>query len=191
MGSPRWIRFAYLITVIAIGVLTIGWSVRALWISPPDHEWLLLTALTLFTGSFTVKLPSLQPKISVSDTFVFTSALLFGSAAGVMTVVTDALVISLWMKRQQRSLVRLLFNATAPATAIWVGSEIFFWLAGVTAGQIDRSHVGQMIAPAFSFALVYFVINTGLVAGALSTETGESALDIWRHHGRSHCNRRH
>jgi putative nucleotidyltransferase with HDIG domain len=182
VGSPRWVRFAYLTTVIAIGVLTIGWSIRELWISPPDREWLLLTALTLFTGSFTVKLPSLQAKISVSDTFVFTSALLFGSAAGVITVVTDALVISLWMKREQRSLVRLLFNATAPATAIWVGSETFFWLAGVTAGQIDRSHVGQMIAPAFSFALVYFVINTGLVAGALSTETRESALDIWRQH---------
>lgn len=178
----RHIRFAYLSAVVSLGVLTIGWSLRELSETPPEREWFLLTALTLFTGSFTVKLPSLQAKISVSDTFVFTSALLFGSAAGVITVVTDALVISLWMKREQRSLLRVLFNATAPATAIWVASETFFALAGVTPGEIDRSHVGQMIAPAFSFALVYFVINTGLVAGALATETQESALDIWLQH---------
>lgn len=178
----RQIRFAYLATVVAIGLVTIGWSIIQLLAAPPEHEWLLLTALTLFTGSFTVKLPSLQAKISVSDTFVFTSALLFGSAAGVVTVVTDALVISLWMKREQRSFVRVLFNATAPATALWVASETFFSLSGVTPGQIDRSHVGQMVAPAFVFALVYFVINTGLVAGAIATETRESALEIWRQH---------
>lgn len=181
MNTPSaiQIRFVYLAAVVGLGVVTIGWSLRALWLHPPEREWFLLTALTLFTGSFTVKLPSLQAKISVSDTFVFTSALLFGSAAGVITVVTDALVISLWMRPEQRSLVRVLFNATAPATAIWVASETFFLLAGVTAGEIDRSHVGQMIAPAFSFALIYFLINTGLVAGALATETHESALVIW------------
>jgi putative nucleotidyltransferase with HDIG domain len=178
-SAARHIRFAYIATVVGVGVVTVGWSLRQLSADPPGAEWFILAALTLFTGSFTVKLPSLQAKISVSDTFVFTSALLFGPAAGAITVVLDALVISLWMKRQQRSAVRVLFNITAPAIAIWVASESFFFLAGVSPGQIDRTDVGQMIIPAFSFAFFYFVINTGLVAGALATETKESALAIW------------
>lgn len=178
-STARHIRFAYIATVVGVGVVTVGWSLRQLSADPPGAEWFILAALTLFTGSFTVKLPSLQAKISVSDTFVFTSALLFGPAAGAITVVLDALVISLWMKRQQRSAVRVLFNVTAPAIAIWVASQSFFLLAGVSPGQIGRADVGHMIVPAFSFAFFYFVINTGLVAGALATETKESALMIW------------
>lgn len=181
-SAARHIRTFYLAIVIGVGLVTVGWSLAHLSANPPNGEWFILAALTLFTGSFTVKLPSLQAKISVSDTFVFTAALLFGPAAGVITVVLDALVISLWMKRDQRSAVRVLFNATAPATAIWIASETFFRLAGVTPGEINRADVGQLIIPAFSFAFAYFVINTGFVAGALATEVNESAVGIWLKH---------
>lgn len=182
-SSPdRHVRLLYIGSVIGAGVLTIGWSTWSLAIDPPGIQWVILSALTLFTGSLTVKAPALQARISVSDTFVFTSALLFGPAAGTITVVLDALVISLGMKREQRSVVRVSFNATAPAIALWVASETFFELAHVEPGQIDRGDVGRMILPAFAFALVYFLINTGLVAGALATERKESALAIWRAH---------
>jgi putative nucleotidyltransferase with HDIG domain len=152
------------------------WQLSA---NPPGWEWFLLAALTLLTGFFTVKLPSLPAKISVSETFVFTAALLFGPAAGTITVVLDALVISLWMHPAHRSVMRVVFNATAPAIAIRVSSEVFFILAQINPGEIDRNDVGALIAPAFAFALLYFVINTGLVAGALATERDESAFAIW------------
>jgi putative nucleotidyltransferase with HDIG domain len=158
--------------------MTVAWSLWQLSASPPAVEWFFLAALTLFTGSFTIKLPFIPAKISVSDTFVFTSALLFGPAAGTVTVVLDALVASLMMDRVQRTPVRVIFNATAPAIAIWIASETFFFLAGVQPGQIDRDDVGRMIAPVFTFALVYFLINAGLVAGAVATERNESALRI-------------
>jgi putative nucleotidyltransferase with HDIG domain len=146
--------------------------------SPPGRGWFWLAALTLFTGSFTVKLPFIPAKISVSDTFVFTSTLLFGQAAGTITVVLDALVASLFMDRAQRTPVRVIFNATAPAIAIRVASETFFFLASVPPGHIDRSALGRMIAPVLAFALVYFLINAALVAGAVATERGESAFRI-------------
>ncbi len=149
---------------------------------PPGFEWFVLAALTLLTGSFTVKLPSLPAKISVSETFVFTSVLLFGPAAGTITVVLDALVISLWMHPTHRTPTRVAFNATAPAIAIRFASEAFFYLCNVEPGQIHRDDVGTLIAPAFAFALLYFVINTGLVAGALASERDDSPFAIWYAH---------
>lgn len=76
-------------------------------------------------------------------------------------------------------MLRVLFNATAPAIAIRVASETFFILAGVDPGTIGRENVSQVIAPAFAFALLYFAINTGLVAGALAVDRGESPIKIW------------
>ena len=78
-------------------------SLWRLYSNPPAIEWLVLAVLTLLTGSFTVKLPSLPAKLSVSEAFVFASALLFGPSAGTVTVVLDALVISFWMKSVRTS----------------------------------------------------------------------------------------
>ena len=117
-----------------------------------------------------LSVPSLPAKISVSETFVFTSVLLFGPAAGTITVVLDTLIISFWMKRASRSTIRVLFNATAPAVAIRAASETFFVLAGIDPGTIGRENISQVIAPTFAFALLYFAINTGLVAGALAVD---------------------
>ena len=172
------IRKNYVAAVIVCGLGVVLDSVWQFSSNPPSLEYFFLATLTLLTGSFTVKLPSLPAKLSVSETFVFTSVLLFGPAAGTMTVVIDALVISLWMRRQPP--VRLLFNFTAPAIAIRVASETFFYLSQATPGQIHRNDVGHLIVPVFAFAFLYFAINTALVAVALATERKQSPIAIWR-----------
>jgi putative nucleotidyltransferase with HDIG domain len=175
----RRIQYAYVGAVTGAGIIVVADSLRQMFLAPPGAEWVILAALTLFTGSFTIRVPSLPAKISVSETFVFTSVLLFGPAAGTVTVVLDTLVISFWMNRASRSMLRVLFNATAPAIAIRAASEAFFFTSGVSAGTIGRDDVSQLIAPAFGFALLYFFINTSLVAGALAAERSESPIRIW------------
>jgi putative nucleotidyltransferase with HDIG domain len=151
------------------------------WMShnPPRLEWFILAALTLLTGSFTVKVPSLTARISVSETFVFTSTLLFGPAAGTITVVLDALIISFWLKSSPQSASQLLFNLSAPAIAIYSASYTFFMMAGVSPGEIGSSQLGSLIGPLFAFALLYFLVNTWLVAGAIACEKRGSAATIW------------
>src|SRR5688500_7969740 len=108
----------YVVAVVLTGLGIIAFSLWELFRQPPGLQWFVLAALALLTGSFTVKLPSLPAKISVSESFVFTSVLLFGPAAGTITVVLDALVISLWMRPEYRRPARVFFNASAPAIAI-------------------------------------------------------------------------
>ena len=172
----------YVTAVIVAGLLVIGWSLWQALLSPPGLEWLVLAALTLFTGSFTVRVPSLPARISVSETFIVTSVLLFGSAAGALIVVLDALVISFWLDRTKRPLSKVIFNASAPTIAIWLASEVFFRLSGAEPWQIGREDIARLITPVFAFALLYFLINTGLVAGALASERPESAIRLWLEH---------
>ena len=46
-------------------------SLADLYTSPVPNEWLVLAALTTLTGSFTVRIPTIAARISVSDAFVF------------------------------------------------------------------------------------------------------------------------
>src|SRR6188474_1721983 len=91
---------AYVAGVVIAGAVTVLQSFYDLTVNPIGWNWIILAVLTLVSGSATVRLPSLPATISVSETFVFTSVLLFGSAAGTITVALDALVISFWSYRK-------------------------------------------------------------------------------------------
>src|SRR5688572_19939150 len=117
----------FVILVVCAGLMTIAHSLATLIRQPIGWKWTILAVLTLVSGSATVKLPSLPATISVSETFVFTSVLLFGPAAGTFTVALDALVISLWGHRQKRQPpYKSLFNVSALALTLWSSAQIFF-----------------------------------------------------------------
>lgn len=171
---------SYLVSVIAAGLAIIGYSIWSVAVQPPGLEWFILAALTLLTGSFTVKVPSLTARISVSETFVFTSTLLFGPAAGTMTVVLDALIISFWLRASSHSGRQFLFNLAAPAIAMWISSHVYFAAAGVSAGSVGPAELTNLIGPMLLFAVLYFLINTMLVARAIASErTSTTTLEIW------------
>ena len=96
---PRGTK-VYICIVVVTGAATVVQSLYDLTFHPIGWKWAVLAVLTLVSGSATVRLPSLPATISVSETFVFTSVLLFGSSAGTLTVALDALVISFWSYRK-------------------------------------------------------------------------------------------
>ena len=91
----------YLGFVIAFGGSVIAHSLYVVHFEPLGYQWYILAALALLSGSATVQLPSVPASISVSETFVFAAVLLFGSAAGTVTVALEGLVISFWMARRR------------------------------------------------------------------------------------------
>ena len=120
----------YVAAVITAGLTVILTSIVRIYQSPPGQEWLILAALTLLTGSFTIKIPRLSARLSVSDTFVFAAVLLFGSAVPTVIVAFDCLVATLWLRRTRRSRLRSVFSLASVALAIWTAATIFYALVG-------------------------------------------------------------
>src|SRR5688572_25353837 len=126
-GSGR----AYIGIVVTLGLAALADSIHSLFAQPIGWNWFVLAALTLVTGSATVKLPSVPATISISETFVFTVTLLYGPAAGTLTVALDALVISYSLARKGHPAYRLVFNVCALPASLWVGAHLFFWVANI------------------------------------------------------------
>ena len=116
----------YVSSVIVAGALAVSGSAFHLVSGKIDRRWLYLAALTIFSGSATVRLPSIPASLSVSETFVFTSVLLFGGPAGTLTVALDGLIISLWLSKRRKEAYRVLFNMAAPSLSIWIAAQLFF-----------------------------------------------------------------
>ena len=176
--SPR--GRLYVAIVVVAGGLAIAESLYRLRVSPVPHAWMVLALLTLFSGSFAIKVPSIPATISVSEMFVFTAVLMFGTAPGTLIVALDGLIISLW--RKKRRLHRVLFNGAEPAISIWIASHIFFALAGSRPLSQGNVAIAPLLGPLLVFTVVYFLLNSWLTAIAVWLETGTSALRLWRDH---------
>jgi diguanylate cyclase (GGDEF)-like protein/putative nucleotidyltransferase with HDIG domain len=173
----------YILAVIAFGVAVVSYSVYQLTVQPIGYQWFLLMALTLVSGSATVKLPSVPASISISETFVFTAVLLYGPAAGTLTVALDGLVISYWMAKRRREQYRAWFNMSAPAVSVWLSAHLFFSLSGIEPvashpGTLDGT-LNQILPSLFLFAVNYFTLNSWLITLAISIETRLSPLKVW------------
>lgn len=169
----------YVYGVIAAGMFAVGASFAEMLTKPVSYEWFILAALTVISGSATVRLPSIPASLSVSETFVFTSVLLYGSPAGTLTVALDGLIISLWLARRRKELHRVLFNMAAPALSIWVASQVFV-LAGLHPLSQQEARIQDFLGPLLVFTVLYFGLNSWLIAFAVALETGASPLLVWR-----------
>ena len=163
--------------VIAAGLTVILSSVAQMYRYPPGQEWLILAALTLLTGSFTVKIPKLAARLSVSDAFVFASVLLFGPSVATVIVAFDSLVASMWLRRESRSPLRSLFNLTAVAFAIWTAATVFYSVVDDSPGT--ALVLPDLLWPLLLLAATYFLMNSWLVALALGFERRVNIFRLW------------
>lgn len=170
---------AYILGVSAIGSAVAVYSLVQAFVLAVDLQWLTLAALTLLTGTFTVRIPGISARLSVSDTFVFTSVLMFGPAAGTTTALLDALIISLRVG-QITEPFRLIFNVSAVALSTRLSGEIFFGVAGIQPYSIEHTPLASILLPLFLFTLSYFLLNSWLVSIALAQEQNKKTVSIWK-----------
>jgi putative nucleotidyltransferase with HDIG domain len=178
---PRRMQL-YVTCISLLGLATIAQSAGEIATGPHDWSWTILAVLTLVSGSATVRLPALPATISVSETFVFTSVLLFGPAAGTLTVALDAFVISLWSYRKNHPLYKIVFNVCALPLTIWLAAHLFFLIAGIE--PLSRLAVSvpirDLLLPLLVFTLAYFGLNSWIITFAISLEKGLAPFKIWR-----------
>jgi len=187
----RRLHFAFVALVFALGFTAL---VSAVWelntASPgPDWyvdvdmrwpKWILLASLVFLSSQFAIKVPALAATLSISETFIFSILLMFGTAPAVVTIAVDGLLVSLI--RKHRNPKHVAFNMAEPALSMTVAGLAYTAMAQVPPLALAPPEVGmaQVGVPAMVLCLVYFVMNSGLNTIAMTSETGASPITIWR-----------
>src|SRR5436190_3183428 len=178
VALPRFGQ-VYIWVVIVAGTLIIGDSLYEMYRVPVGYQWFLLAALTLISGSTTVRLPSSIASITISETFVFTAVLLYGPSAGTLIVALDGLVISFWIAKRHREVHRALFNMSAPAISLWCSAQLFFYLANVRPLSEEAPSLERILYPLIVFALVHFTLNSWLITFIFALEKRINPFKVW------------
>lgn len=167
------------LAVIVAGSAAIVWAVHQLMSFPTSPWWLVLLGLTSFSSTFSIRIPHVTSTISVSETFVFLCALLYGPAPAILIVATDGLAMSFW--RGYRKPFQIAFNAAQPALSLLAAAVVFSLLAGHHMGTAARGGHFELL-PIAGFVVTYFVCTSGMTAGIIALSQRLPLLTIWRQH---------
>jgi putative nucleotidyltransferase with HDIG domain len=147
--------------------------------APRPLAWLLFSVAVLLAGRFTVRIASVAATISVSDTFFIAAALLFGPGPAVITLAADSAALS---QRKGHSWNHIVFNTFAPALSLGIAAHSVFRLSGIAPLADAEIAVAPLLLPLLALTVIYFVLNSGLIAVALGLESGRSIPAIWYEH---------
>lgn len=181
-GFDRAVRSAYLATTIAAGTLVLVASAIDVDRHPPGPAWIAILAMTCVSAWALVRLSGFPVSFSPSDALTITAALLFGPAAGALCVALDTLIASTRLSRSHRTLTTVVFNVTGPPLAMWLAAHLFFALSGAPPFGVSTPTFASTVFPLAIFAMSYFLLNSLLVAAAITVGREGSLLRVWREH---------
>src|SRR3712207_5870371 len=113
--------------VVALGSLALLVSAALLPTARLDLRFLLLAALVCVSSHVAVRIPRVSGRITVSDTLVFLTLLLYGGPAAVMLSALEGVYASLRISRKP---LTILFNSAVLALSTFLTTAALYALFG-------------------------------------------------------------
>jgi signal transduction histidine kinase/ActR/RegA family two-component response regulator len=180
LGKQRYVG-AFMWSVIAIGGAVFLFSVYQLpRHSLPRLDWgfLMVALLTAAVGSrVAVEIPRIGGQITVSDTFIFLTMLLYGGEAAILLGALDGACTSIRISRKLRT---YLFNSAVVGCSTFLTVWALRFLFGSIFELPTRDISAVFITAICVMALVQYVFNSGLVALLQSLKIDQPFWQTWR-----------
>jgi diguanylate cyclase (GGDEF)-like protein/PAS domain S-box-containing protein len=162
--------------VIAVGAVCFLISVVNLPVARIDLNFAILAALTIGLGSrITVPIPRFKSHISVSDTFIFLTLLLYGGEAAIVLAAIEAFVAA---RRFCSKYFTVFFNAGVMAVSTTTVVLVLKYNGLLTEDKLHGhpNNIGDFLIALSVLAVVQFLVNTSL---ASAYDALKGPLPLW------------
>jgi diguanylate cyclase (GGDEF)-like protein len=141
-----------------------------------DGYFLLLTLVTGVIGSrIAIRIPQINGNITVDDTFVFITLLLYGGEAAVIIGALAGICSALRISRKVRTVA---FGSAALACAVFATATVLNFAFGSTANLLNNGLSVAIIALSL-MGMVQYLVHTGIGAMASALKANESLWRMW------------
>ncbi len=143
-----------------------------------DSRFSLLALVTILIGSrISIKIPRVSGEITVADTLIFLTMLLYGGEAASLLAAVEALCSSLHVSRKIRV---LLFNAAVLTCSTFVTYSALRLCFGQTTDLPRGEFSAGLMLAVCVMATVQYTANTGLVAVYTACKIDQPVWPTWR-----------
>ena len=142
-----------------------------------DMRFSVLCLLVIASSTIAIKIPRVSGRITVADTFVFLTMLLYGGPAAVLVSALEGVCTTLIISKRPRT---ILFNAAILSTSTFFTTAILYLTMGSPTEVIADGFTANFFLAICVMALVQYIANTGLIAVEKSSKIKESTWMTWR-----------
>ena len=168
---------AYMWSLVAVGLTVILFAAFKLALERLDMRFVLLSLMVVASSMIAVRIPRVSGRITVADTFIFLTLLLYGAPAAVLMSGLEGLCTTLLISKRPRT---ILFNSAILATSTFITATVLTWAVGPPAEVIKTGFSANFFLAICVMALLQYASNTGLIAIEKSSKTGESIWHAWK-----------
>ncbi len=171
-------RFAtpFMWLTVAVGAVVCAYSAYYLPTGRLDLLFLLLAVATVITSHITVPLPGVNGRITVSETFIFLTILLYGGEAAVILAAVDGFCSSRLISRKP---VTLAYNAAQLAVSTCVTVLVLRAFFGDVVNLTHGDFSVNFIVAVCIMGLVQHVCNSLLASMAQALKHDQSIWRVW------------
>jgi diguanylate cyclase (GGDEF)-like protein/putative nucleotidyltransferase with HDIG domain len=167
-------RFVDVVSAIGLSVFLYASYVVAT--GKPSLQWMLLSLVTtLVVGRTSIRIPRTESTVTLDDTFIYISVLLYGVWPSVVLAGLNALLCSLRFPNRRKVAP---FNAGAMSLSVFASSSLVTLVFG--SPEQVASDLSRLILAAESLALVHYLLNSSLVSTVNAFRNGKGLISTWR-----------
>jgi diguanylate cyclase (GGDEF)-like protein/putative nucleotidyltransferase with HDIG domain len=162
----------YIALVLVAGSIELAAQMSHFASADPVQFWLYFL-VTILTSGLKVRLPMVFATLSVNFLFILVGIAQFSLPEAMFLAASGIFVQCLWRPRVRPRAVQIAFSVAAICIAVTGAHYIFHGPLGVYLGEQHPLRLGLA-------ALVYYLINTMLVAGVIALTENKSIYHTWR-----------
>jgi len=166
----------YMWSLVIAGAAIVVGAIYQLRFTHLDAPFVFLCLMVMASSLIAIKIPHVSGRITVADTFVFLTLLLYGGAAAIVMSALEGITATLIISKKPRT---ILFNSAILATSTFFTVAVLFWRYGSPVA-IPKAFTSQFVIAICLMALVQYIANTTLIAIEKSNKINESVWNTWR-----------
>src|SRR6266446_2427342 len=172
-------RFAkmYMWSVVGFGSVITLLSINELRFVPLDLRFVVLAVLVVISSLVAVRIPRVSGRITVADTFIFLTMLLYGGPAAVVMSALEGVCSTLLISKKPRT---ILLNSAVLAISTFITASVLRLAFGAPSEIVAAGYSPNFLVAICVMALVQYVANTGLIAVEKSYKINESVWQTWK-----------
>jgi diguanylate cyclase (GGDEF)-like protein/PAS domain S-box-containing protein len=167
----------FTLSIIAFGAVACLISIYSLPIAQLDLRFYLLAAFTIGCSSrLIVRIPRVKGEITVSDTFIFLTMLLYGGEAAILLATAEGVVSSSRVTKKART---FLFNVAMMACSTFLTVSVLRLCFGSFVELTRDEYSARFVMLVCTMAIVQYVANAGIAAVRSAFMTNQTVLYTW------------
>ena len=172
----------YVGALLPVGIAAIAWAVVTFPVGKVSVGLIALSVVTVcFSSYLRIQLPRTKIHLTISDSLVFLSLLVYGGEVAVLLAVLETTFTSVNFRRQGVTIKAktIVINVLVAAFSILVTSAIVNAVFGPPVTIIETGRYSEFVWLLGVMALAQFAVNSICVSVFVAIRSGKSAWRVW------------